>query len=176
MDFSVTLNLNIDLSSFTSKITTHQIVTSSQQLWETHLFFLVFFALAIWWTVYLMAIIRYESDIDFYLAFLCRWARFFRGVGSCTLTRRMPWCRGWICLLGKSEITGSNPTLVFKFQRNKIFLPHSLVKIQYCGEPLWPRGSVHCLRPPGLEFRILCLEGSVFSFISLSSGGSPSPV
>ena len=28
------------------------------------------------------------------------------------------------------------------------------------------------LRPPGLEFRILCLEGSVISFISPSSGGS----
>ena len=26
----------------------------------------------------------------------------------------------------------------------------------YCGEPLWPRGSVLGLRPPGLEFRILC--------------------
>ena len=29
---------------------------------------------------------------------------------------------------------------------------------QYCGEPPWPRGSVLGLRPPGLEFRILCLE------------------
>ena len=28
-------------------------------------------------------------------------------------------------------------------------------------------------RPPGLEFRILCLEDSVISFISPSSGGSP---
>ena len=32
------------------------------------------------------------------------------------------------------------------------------------------------LRPPGLEFRILCLEDSVISFISPSSGGSPGPV
>ena len=32
------------------------------------------------------------------------------------------------------------------------------------------------LRPPGLEFRILCLEGSVISIISPSSGGSPGPV
>ena len=31
------------------------------------------------------------------------------------------------------------------------------------------------LRPPGLEFRILCLEDSVISFISPSSGGSPGP-
>ena len=41
----------------------------------------------------------------------------------------------WLnCLLGKAKITGSNPTLAFKFQRNKIYLPRSLVKIQYCGE------------------------------------------
>ena len=31
---------------------------------------------------------------------------------------------------------------------------------------LWPRGSVLDLRPSGLEFQILCLEGSVISFIS----------
>ena len=31
------------------------------------------------------------------------------------------------------------------------------------------------LRPPGLEFRILCLEDSVISIISPSSGGSPGP-
>ena len=30
----------------------------------------------------------------------------------------------------------------------------------------WPRGNVFDLKPPGLEFRILCLEGSVISFIS----------
>ena len=45
-----------------------------------------------------------------------------------------------------------------------------------CGEPPWPRGSVLGLRPPGLEFRILCLEDSVISIISPSSGGSPGPV
>ena len=67
------------------------------------------------------------------------------------------------CLLGKSEIACSNPTLAFKFQRNRMFIPRSLVKIQYCGEPPWPRGSVLGLRPPGLEFQILCLEGSVIS-------------
>ena len=32
------------------------------------------------------------------------------------------------------------------------------------------------LRPPGLEFRNLCLEDSVISIISPSSGGSPGPV
>ena len=52
----------------------------------------------------------------------------------------------------------------------------SLVKIQYSGEHPCPRGSVLDLRPPGPEFRILCLEGSVISFISPSSGGSPGPV
>ena len=57
-----------------------------------------------------------------------------------------------------------------KFQGNKIFLPRSLVKIQYYGEPLRPRGSVLGLRPTELEFRIMCLERSV-SFISPSSEG-----
>ena len=47
---------------------------------------------------------------------------------------------------------------------------------QYCGEPPWPRGNVLDLRPPGLEFRILCLEDSVISIISPSSGGSPGRV
>ena len=41
---------------------------------------------------------------------------------------------------------------------------------QYCGEPPWPRSSVLGLRPPGFEFRILCLEDSVISIISPSSG------
>ena len=31
------------------------------------------------------------------------------------------------------------------------------------------------LRPPGFEFRIMCLEGSVISRISPSSGASPGP-
>ena len=46
----------------------------------------------------------------------------------------------------------------------------------WSGEPPWPRGSVLGLRPPGLEFRILCLEDSVISIISPASGGSPGPV
>ena len=52
----------------------------------------------------------------------------------------------------------------------------STCESQYCGEPPWPRGSVLGLRPPGLEFRILCPEDSVISIISTSSGGSPGPV
>ena len=63
-------------------------------------------------------------------------------------------------LLEKSEIAGSNPTLASKFQRNNVF-SRSLVKIQYCGEPPWPRGSVIGLRPPGFEFQILSLKVSL---------------
>ena len=79
-------------------------------------------------------------------------------------------------IIGKSEIPGSNPALAFKSQRNKTFLPRSLVKIQYCGEHPWPRVSVLGLRSQGLEFWILFLEDSVISFISPSSGGYPGPV
>ena len=71
------------------------------------------------------------------------------------------------------ESRRSSPTLAFKFQRNKMFLPCSLVRLQYCGEPLWPRGRLLGLRPQGLEFSILCLKDSDISFISSSSGGSP---
>ena len=63
-----------------------------------------------------------------------------------------------------------------RFERNKNVSSPSTCESQYCGEPPWPRGSVLGLRPPGLEFRILCLEDSVISIISPSSGGSPGPV
>ena len=55
-----------------------------------------------------------------------------------------------------SEIAGLNPTptLAFKFQRNKMCVPRSLVKIQYCGGPLWLSCSVLSLRPPRLESRL----------------------
>ena len=52
--------------------------------------------------------------------------------------------------------------------KNKMFLPRSLVKIQYCGELPSPRGSELGLKPSGLQN----FEGSV---ISPSSGGSPGP-
>ena len=65
--------------------------------------------------------------------------------------------------------------LIFRFQRDKLFLPRSFVTITYCGEPPWPRSSVFVLGPPGLEFRILSPEGSIISFISPSSG-SPDPI
>ena len=57
-----------------------------------------------------------------------------------------------------------------RFERNKNVSCLSTCETHYCGEPPWPRGSVLSLRPPGLEFRILCLEDSVISFISPSSG------
>ena len=59
------------------------------------------------------------------------------------------------------------------FKETKMFLPHPRVKVSIVGSLRKPRGSVLGLRPPGLEFRILCLEDSV---ISSSSGGSPGPV
>ena len=45
------------------------------------------------------------------------------------------------------------------FKETKMFLLRSLVEVIYCGEPPWLRGSVLGLRPPWLEFRIICLEG-----------------
>ena len=77
-----------------------------------------------------------------------------------------------VCL----EIAGLSSTQDFTFQRSKMFLLRSLVKNEYCGEPPWPRGSVLSLRPSGLKFRILCLESSIISFITPSSGCSPGQV
>ena len=56
-----------------------------------------------------------------------------------------------------------------------MFLSRSFIKIEYCGQPPWPNGSVLGLRSPGLKFRILCLEDCVISLISPSSGCSPGP-
>ena len=53
--------------------------------------------------------------------------------------------------------------LCFRFQRNKMFLRHSLVKIQYCGEPPWPRDSVLGLRPQGSNF-VSCVCRAVSSY------------
>ena len=39
-----------------------------------------------------------------------------------------------------------------------MFLTSSLIKVYYCGEPTWRRGSVLGLEPPGIRFRILCLK------------------
>ena len=74
-----------------------------------------------------------------------------------------------------ARVRGSVPGLGGLKETKNVSSP-STCGSQYCGEPLWPRGSVLGLRPPGLEFRILCLEDSVISIISPSSGGSPGPV
>ena len=74
-----------------------------------------------------------------------------------------------------ARVRGSVPGLG-GLKKNKNVSSPSTCESQYCGEPPWPRGGVLGLRPPGLEFRILCLEDSVISIISPSSGGSPGPV
>ena len=63
-------------------------------------------------------------------------------------------------------------------KETKMFLPHPRVILwrEYYGEPPRPRGSVLGLGPPRLEFRILCLEDSVISFILPFPGGSPGPL
>ena len=62
------------------------------------------------------------------------------------------------------------------FKEDKMLFFRSFIKIQYCGQPPWPRGGVLRLKPQGLDFRIPCMEGSVTLFISSSSGGTPDPV
>ena len=66
----------------------------------------------------------------------------------------------------KAEITGLNPTLALKFQRNKKVSSQLTCNVSYCGEPLWPRGSV--LRPPGIEFWI-CVCVCVWRAVSSHS-------
>ena len=74
-----------------------------------------------------------------------------------------------------ARVRGSVPGLGGLKKTKNVSSP-STCESQYCGEPPWPRSSVLGLRPPGLEFRTLCLEDSVISIISPSSGGSPGPV
>ena len=74
-----------------------------------------------------------------------------------------------------ARVRGSVPGLGCLKETTNVFSP-STCESQYCGEPPWPKGSVLGLRPPGLEFWMLCLEDSVISIISPSSGGSPGPV
>ena len=74
-----------------------------------------------------------------------------------------------------ARVRGSVPGLGGLKKTKNVSSP-STCENQYCGVPPCPRGNVLGLGPPGLEFRILCLEGSVISIISPSSGGSPGPV
>ena len=64
-----------------------------------------------------------------------------------------------------ARVRGSVPGLGGLKETKNVSSP-STCESQYCGEPPWPRGSVLGLRPPGLEYRILCLEDSVISIIS----------
>ena len=66
-------------------------------------------------------------------------------------------------------VRGSFPGLG-GLKETKMLLPHPLEKHRE------REVRVLGLRPPGFEFRILCLEGSVFSLISPSSGGSPGTI
>ena len=89
--------------------------------------------------------------------------------------------RGVLCV-GKVE--GGGPRVVVStaaFHASSVpvlggLKGQKMCESQFCGKPPWPRGSVLSLRPPGLEFWIMCLEDSVISIISPSSGGSPDPV
>ena len=98
----------------------------------------------------------------------------FHLVWSSTIDQLLFSLACWNISLGRKR---ERRKMCFKFGKLCIQLKYiSLVKIKYCGEHQWPRGSVLDLRPPGLEFWILCLQGSVTSFISPSPGGSIRPV
>ena len=82
----------------------------------------------------------------------------------------------WLRLMPfMSELAGLSPTLV-KVSKRQTFCSPSLVNVQCCRESQWHWCSVLGIRPPVLEFRILCREGSVIWFIAPSSGCSSGPV
>ena len=43
--------------------------------------------------------------------------------------------RGRGVLVPARKVADSSPALAFKFQRNKMFPPYSIVNIEYCGQP-----------------------------------------
>ena len=63
-----------------------------------------------------------------------------------------------------ARIRGSVPGLGGLKETKNVSSP-STCESQYCGKPPWPRDSVLGLRPPGLKFRMLCLEDSVISIL-----------
>ena len=71
---------------------------------------------------------------------------------ACDLFTLVQWLKLSACKVGDR----GNPALALMFQRNQIYLSCSLVNIQYCGEPPWPRSS-----EPGFKFRILCVWRAV---------------
>ena len=103
------------------------------------------------------------------------------GGGSLVLWLKLP------CLVGggprvvvstaafHARVWGSVPGLGGLKETNNVSSP-STCENQYCRGPPRPRGSVLGLRAPGREFRILCLDDSLISIISPSSGGSPGPI
>ena len=70
-----------------------------------------------------------------------------------------------------ARVRGSVPGLGGLKETKNVSSP-STYESQYCGEPQGPRGSVLGLRPPGLEFRILCLEAQ-FSLYMHKGGLKP---
>ena len=61
------------------------------------------------------------------------------------------------------ESRGFEPHSGLQILKKQKFLPRSLVKIQYCGEAPWPRGSVLGLLPPGIKscvWRTVCSHSS----------------
>ena len=113
------------------------------------------------------------------LTFITWWTSPHRG-GTVKFWRFLRWRGGGPRVVVSTavlhaRVRGSVPGLG-GFKETKNVSPPSTCESQYCEEPPWPRGSMLGLRPPGLKFRILCLEDSVISIISPSSGGSPGPV
>ena len=91
------------------------------------------------------------------------------------LTNQMGGGPGAVAKAACLESGRSRGRAAFKFPRNEMFFLRSFVNIQFCVNPPCPNGSVLGFRPQGREFRILCLEGIVISFISPSTWGSPGP-
>ena len=60
-----------------------------------------------------------------------------------------------------ARVQGSVPGLGGLKETKHVSSP-STCESQYCGDPPWPRDSVLCLRPPGLEFRILCFFNQIY--------------
>ena len=74
-----------------------------------------------------------------------------------------------------ARVRGSVPGLG-GFKETKTFLPHPCVKLSIVGSLRDREVACSTSDRTGLELRILCLEDSVISLISSSSGGSPGPV
>ena len=74
-----------------------------------------------------------------------------------------------------ARVRGSFPGLG-GLKETKMFLPHPLVKLSIARSLRDRERKGARPQTPGLEFRILYLEGSVIPLISPSSGGSPGPI